>query len=84
MMDSSSVFEKQRMLDDERDCLLEPDSDESAADEAETPHMEIRSFKKGSLHCRKILSKKLISTWRVENDNSTLTFFNLTHYVRVD
>ena len=29
------------MLEEERDCLLEPDSDESAADEAETPHMEI-------------------------------------------
>ena len=38
-MDSSSVFEEQRKLEEDR--LLEPDSDESVADEAEAPHMEI-------------------------------------------
>ena len=38
-MDSSGIFEEQRKL--EEDSLLEPGSDESVADEAEAPNMEI-------------------------------------------
>ena len=38
-MDSSGIMEEQRKL--EEDSLLEPGSDESVADEAEAPNMEI-------------------------------------------
>ena len=38
-MDSSGIFEEQRKLEEDR--LLEPGSDESVADEAEAPNMEI-------------------------------------------